>query len=255
MSEKRSRYLEAGSPTSCRLSVCWKPFLGRCTRGNDGYYYCSQTCADHGRSILRREAGLDEHPRMSEHAARIMTICECIDHCFASAMWIEDFARHVDPEDMVMGLDRAYDVVTDATRLHSLVALRRLNEFLRTAKKYPDDLIASDLGIDATMVLGEAGKRLLSEDELTNIHKGAAHLTERLTLSFDSEHVELEGIIDRSLPFFRRLVTALTRADTNNEVARWLENTEALLTLAEKQAQEAKDAAAKTRREFEASRR
>ena len=46
-----SRYLQAGSPVCCFLPSCQKPFLGTCTRGNDGRFYCSHACADEGEKI------------------------------------------------------------------------------------------------------------------------------------------------------------------------------------------------------------
>jgi hypothetical protein len=48
VNEKTSRYLTAGSPLCCFLPSCQKPFLGACTRGNDGHFYCSKECADNG---------------------------------------------------------------------------------------------------------------------------------------------------------------------------------------------------------------
>ena len=45
---KTSRYLEAGSPISCFLNNCQKPFLGTCVHGNDGHFYCSHECAQEG---------------------------------------------------------------------------------------------------------------------------------------------------------------------------------------------------------------
>lgn len=45
---KSSAYLEAGSPLSCFLPSCRKPFLGRCFHANDGHFYCSAECADQG---------------------------------------------------------------------------------------------------------------------------------------------------------------------------------------------------------------
>jgi hypothetical protein len=248
VSEKRSKYVEAGSPVFCLLPSCNQPFLDRCTRGSDGHFYCSQGCADEGRTVNLKEVKISNDQKMNERSAQVKTICECIDHCFASAMWSEDFARHVDIEDMIMGLERAFDVVSDATRLHSLLALRKVDEFLRTAKSQRDDLIAADLGVDVAGVLGDAGNHFLSADERISINKGAAHLTERLTLAFDSDAVDLEAIIDRSFPVFGRLVAALRKADAKKEASRWLEKTESLLELAHKQAQETKRVAAEASR-------
>ena len=45
---KLSRYLQAGSPISCFLPTCQKPFLGTCIHANDGHFYCSHECADAG---------------------------------------------------------------------------------------------------------------------------------------------------------------------------------------------------------------
>ena len=49
--ERTSRYLQAGSPICCFLPSCRKPFLGACTRGNEGHFYCSAACADEGDKI------------------------------------------------------------------------------------------------------------------------------------------------------------------------------------------------------------
>lgn len=45
---KLSKYLEAGSPLSCFLQSCRKPFLGTCVHANDEHFYCSRECADVG---------------------------------------------------------------------------------------------------------------------------------------------------------------------------------------------------------------
>ena len=48
---KTSRYLEAGSPISCFLHTCRKPFLGTCVHANDGHFYCSHECAEEGEKV------------------------------------------------------------------------------------------------------------------------------------------------------------------------------------------------------------
>ena len=45
---KTSRYLEAGSPISCFLHSCRKPFLGTCVHADDDHFYCSHECAEKG---------------------------------------------------------------------------------------------------------------------------------------------------------------------------------------------------------------
>ena len=45
---KTSRYVESGSPISCFLPACRKPFLGTCVHANDGHFYCSHECAEVG---------------------------------------------------------------------------------------------------------------------------------------------------------------------------------------------------------------
>ena len=45
---KVSAYLQAGSPLSCFLPSCRKPFIGTCVHGKDGHFYCSGPCADEG---------------------------------------------------------------------------------------------------------------------------------------------------------------------------------------------------------------
>lgn len=60
--QRRSKYLEAGSPLSCFLPSCRQPFLGRCVHANDGHFYCSGACAQeatgmdlsHVRELARR---------------------------------------------------------------------------------------------------------------------------------------------------------------------------------------------------------
>ena len=95
---------------------------------------------------------------MESHSAQIATICECIDHCFAFAKWCEDFAPNLDPEDMVAGLDRSAELVSDASRLMSFLALRKLDDFLRLTKaNKSDDLIGADIGVDVLAVLGKYG--------------------------------------------------------------------------------------------------
>jgi hypothetical protein len=55
----------------------------------------------------------------------------------ASRLQCGDFAKHVDPDDMVAGLDRAFELVSDATRLQSFLALRKLDDFLGGVKPKP----------------------------------------------------------------------------------------------------------------------
>jgi len=165
---------------------------------------------------------------MTDQSAQVATICECIDHCFAFTMWCDDFAQHVDSEDMIAGLDRALELVSDATRLQSFLALRKLDDFLGGVKPKPDDLIAGTIGIDAAVVLGNVGSKLLSTEEREMINKGAAHLTEQLTLDPDSE-VDLQAILKRSMPVLSRLASALRKVDTRKQADYWLTETEKLI--------------------------
>jgi hypothetical protein len=174
---------------------------------------------------------------MDAQSAQIATICECIDHCFAFAMWCDDFAQHADPEDMIAGLDRPFELVSDATRLQSFLALRKLDDFLGGVKPKPDDLIAANFGIDVPSVLGDVGEAFLSSDERENINKGAAHLTEKLTLDPDSE-VDLDDILKRSTPVLSRLVSDLRKFDADKKAAYWLDRTDALIERARKSARE-----------------
>jgi hypothetical protein len=170
---------------------------------------------------------------MDERPAQIATICECIDHCFTFGMWCDDFAKRVDSEDLIAGLDRAFELVSDATRLQSFLALRKLDDFLGGVKPQPDDLIAASFGIDVPSVLGDVGDKFLSSTERENSNKQVAHLTERLSLDPDSE-VDLQVILKRSMPVFSRLVSALRKADTHKEAAQWLDRTDALIERASK---------------------
>lgn len=165
---------------------------------------------------------------MDKRSAQIATICECIDHCFAFAMWCEDFAPCLDPDDMIWGLDRAADLLSDASRLQSFLALRKLDDFFGGVRPKPGDLTAADFGIDVPSVLGEVGKTFLSTDEREMINKGVAHLTEDLSLEDESE-VELHEILKRSIPVLTRLVAELRKLDTTSEAAYWLDRTNDLI--------------------------
>lgn len=46
-----SGYTEAGSPVSCFLPSCRKPFDGVCVHGKDGHFYCSHDCAEEGETL------------------------------------------------------------------------------------------------------------------------------------------------------------------------------------------------------------
>jgi hypothetical protein len=129
---------------------------------------------------------------------------------------------------MTAGLDRAFKLVSDATRLQSFLALRKLDDFLGGVKPKPDDLIAANVGIDVAAVLGDAGNKLLSTEEREMINKGVAHLSEQLTLDPDSE-VDLQAILKRSRPVFSRLVSALRKVDAAKQADYWLTQTEALI--------------------------
>lgn len=165
---------------------------------------------------------------MSAHSAKIATVCECIDHCFAYAMWCADFAVYVEGEDMKAGLDRAFEIVSDAARLQSFLALRKVDNFLGGVKSKPDDLTAVTFAIDVPAVLGDTGNKLLTAEERDKINKGVAHLTDNLTLDENSE-VDLQAILDRSIPVMVRLVLALRKADAGKNTAVWLDRTQALL--------------------------
>lgn len=159
---------------------------------------------------------------------KIVTVCECIDHCFAFDIWCDDFAHNVVEEDMICGLNRGFEVMSDAARLQSFLALRKLDEFLCNDRPKPDDLTAQDLGLDTSEIFTATPAPLLSREERVDINKGVAHLTEQLTLDPDSE-VDLQILIARSRPVFLRLVRALRSHDTEGEAAHWLDRTDALI--------------------------
>jgi hypothetical protein len=75
----------------------------------------------------------------------------------------------------------------------------------------------------------------LTQTERDYINKGAAHLTERLTLDSDSEF-DLQAIIERSMLVFERLSSELRKADVKREAVQWLDRTDALLKHARDQA-------------------
>lgn len=161
-------------------------------------------------------------------ADKIATVCECIDHCFAFAIWCDDFARSVDSEDMVMGLARGHELVSDATRLQSFLALRKLDDFLGGVRPNSDDLTAADFDIDVRKVVDDDGGSFLTQNERTEINKGVAHLTEQLTLGANTE-VHLREIVSRSLPAFSQLVAELRARDGTGEASYWLNRTDKLM--------------------------
>lgn len=165
---------------------------------------------------------------MDKRSAQIATICEYISHCFAFTIWCEDFAKFFDEEDIVGGLDRGAELMAEATRLMSFVALRKLDDFLRGAKSKPDDLVAGDFGIDLPGVLAGMAETFLTGNEREKVNKGVAHLTENLALDDDSE-VDLQEILSRLLPALERLASGLRTADTSQEATQWLDKTEALI--------------------------
>jgi hypothetical protein len=197
-----------------------------------GFFVARNACAFDGVRYdcelgLVQLRGILGEGAMEKKSAQIATVCECIDNCFAFALWCDDFAQYVDPEDMMGGLDRGFEVVSDATRLHSFVALRKLDDFLSDVKSKPTDLVVSTLGINKTSVL-DAGETFLTPEERTDINTGVAHLTERLALEDESE-VGLQAILKRSMPIFSRLVSELRKADTSKEASQWLDKTDALI--------------------------
>jgi hypothetical protein len=165
---------------------------------------------------------------MENRSAKIATVCGCVDHCFAFAMWCEDFAPYLDPEDMIWGLDRAAELLSDATRLQSFLALRKLDDFFGGVKPKPGDLTASDFGIDVPSVLGDVGQTFLTKEEREMINKGVAHLTEELSLEGDSE-IDLHQILRRSIPVLTRLVAELGKLDTGQQATYWLGRTKDLV--------------------------
>lgn len=165
---------------------------------------------------------------MNSRSAEIATICECINHCFAYIVWCDDFARFVDPDDIVWGLGREVDLVSDATRLYSFLALRKLDDFFGGARSKSDDLVALSLGLNVPRILGKVDDNFLTSTEREAINKGVAHLTERLSLDPDSE-VALHEIVIRSIPAFSCLVRELRKNDTAHEATKWLDRTEELI--------------------------
>jgi hypothetical protein len=170
---------------------------------------------------------------MSEHSAQIYTVCQCIDHCFSFVMWCDDFAPYVDPEDMMGGLDRAFDIMSDATRLHSFLALRKLDDFLGGVAPKAGDLTAKALGVDAATLLTGVGGKFLTKVERESVNKSVAHLTEQLTLDPESE-IELDSMLARLRPVLSLLVKELREFDADKKATQWLDQTDALVERANK---------------------
>jgi hypothetical protein len=103
-----------------------------------------------------------------------------------------------------------------------------LDDFLGGVRPKPDDLAATDFGIDVTVVLGDIGEKFLTTEERNDINKGAAHLTKELSPDPDSE-VGLKQILKRSMPVLSRLVAGLRAADASQEAKHWLDKTDELI--------------------------
>jgi hypothetical protein len=48
---KVSPYIEGGSPVTCFLPSCGKPFVESCFHAKNGHFYCSHVCADEGQEM------------------------------------------------------------------------------------------------------------------------------------------------------------------------------------------------------------
>lgn len=139
--------------------------------------------------------------------SEIVSICDCIDHCFAYTIWCDDIAQIIQGDDLLAGLDRGFELVSDATRLLSFLAIRKLSDLFGEGANRSDDLSLERLGLASVDVL--AGREyFLSEKERRIISKSVAHLTEHLPLEADSE-VELSLILRRNLTVLLQLVAEL----------------------------------------------
>lgn len=163
---------------------------------------------------------------MPEQKFQIATICECVDHSLSFTLWCKDFAPVIGED--VIHVSKAFDVISDATRLHSFLALRKLDDFLGAVTPKPDDLTSDKLNLNKGTILGNSRTAFLDPVDRKNISKGVAHMTELLTLDADSE-VDLLRIIKDSVPIYERLILELRRVDTNNEADYWLDDTDKLI--------------------------
>ncbi len=59
-------------------------------------------------------------------------------------MWCEDFVSVIGED--IIHVDKASDVISDATLLHSLLALRKLDDFFGVVPPRTDDLTSDRLG-------------------------------------------------------------------------------------------------------------
>lgn len=164
--------------------------------------------------------------QMTKDESKIATICECISHCFAFTLWCEDFASQIGEE--AIYVDEAFEIVSDSTRLHSFLALRKLDDFFGAVRAKPDDLTSDSMGIDKTAVLGAGKTSFLAAADRTNTNKGVAHLTENLTAEPDSE-VDLARITKESIPIFERLIAELKKLDKAGGAKDFINKTEALV--------------------------
>jgi hypothetical protein len=165
---------------------------------------------------------------MNKRSAEIAAISELIDKCFSVSIWCEEFVPYLHPEDMIWGSVRAAELVSDAVRLQSLLAFQKLDDILTGVKAKPDDLVATDVGIDVPAVLGGVGEKFLSTHERNQIDNDITHLAKQ-SFPDPSSEVDLIKIFKRSIPVFSRLVAALRIADEAKEATAQLEKTDELI--------------------------
>jgi hypothetical protein len=109
------------------------------------------------------------------------------------------------PQDLeeAWGIGDRRDVLLDATFAYSLLAFRRLDEFLKGGR-HPDDLSATETGVDVSYVLGDF-QALLNPDERTFIDKNVAHLTGSGLVGADYFDEEWFANLEAKRPILERL--------------------------------------------------
>jgi hypothetical protein len=147
---------------------------------------------------VTREGYVEEIRRTVSDSLAYYTWTECVEPCIAP---------------QPTGYSPTHEEksrISHATLYISLLALRKLDEFLSSAKsKYDDDLRWSNLALNRKSILGEH-EFLLTREERSAIDKCVAHPTIYSWFG-DKDEVQLATILNRTFAVLNRLKSDLDR--------------------------------------------
>ncbi|GGD29399.1 hypothetical protein [Sinisalibacter lacisalsi] len=144
---------------------------------------------------------------MGGNNSSVADVRRTIREVTAYAEFVE-LAPYPDDAEEAWGIGDRRDVLCEALLAYSLLAIRRLDDFLKSRRQKDDDIIAPDLEIDLEYVLGDEGA-LLSEETRDLVNKSAAHLTNRGLVETWDREMDLGALLEEKMNVFERLTTEL----------------------------------------------